>query len=42
MSAETRRERARARGSACQPPRLNGLKYFEKPALQYWATALSY
>lgn len=23
-------------------PRLNGLKYFEKPALQYWATAASY
>lgn len=23
-------------------PRLNGLKYFEKPALQYWATAVSY
>ncbi|HEY4375266.1 MAG TPA: glycosyltransferase family 39 protein, partial [Burkholderiales bacterium] len=23
-------------------PRLNGLKYFEKPALQYWATAISY
>jgi 4-amino-4-deoxy-L-arabinose transferase-like glycosyltransferase len=22
-------------------PRLNGLKYFEKPPLQYWATALS-
>ncbi|HMH19485.1 MAG TPA: 4-amino-4-deoxy-L-arabinose transferase, partial [Burkholderiales bacterium] len=20
-------------------PRLNGFKYFEKPALQYWATA---
>ena len=23
-------------------PRLNGLKYFEKPALQYWATAAFY
>lgn len=23
-------------------PRLNGLKYFEKPALQYWATAAAY
>jgi 4-amino-4-deoxy-L-arabinose transferase-like glycosyltransferase len=23
-------------------PRLNGYKYFEKPALQYWATAISY
>ncbi len=23
-------------------PRLNDLKYFEKPALQYWATAVSY
>jgi 4-amino-4-deoxy-L-arabinose transferase-like glycosyltransferase len=23
-------------------PRLNGLKYFEKPALQYWATAIAY
>ena len=23
-------------------PRLNGFKYFEKPALQYWATALGY
>ncbi|MBS0321470.1 MAG: glycosyltransferase family 39 protein [Proteobacteria bacterium] len=23
-------------------PRLNGLKYFEKPPLQYWATALAY
>ncbi|HTH40776.1 MAG TPA: glycosyltransferase family 39 protein, partial [Rhodocyclaceae bacterium] len=23
-------------------PRLNGIKYFEKPALQYWATALGY
>jgi 4-amino-4-deoxy-L-arabinose transferase-like glycosyltransferase len=23
-------------------PRLNGIKYFEKPALQYWATALAY
>ncbi len=23
-------------------PRLNGLKYFEKPALQYWATAVAY
>lgn len=23
-------------------PRLNGLKYFEKPALQYWVTALSF
>ncbi len=23
-------------------PRLNGLKYFEKPALQYWATAGAY
>lgn len=23
-------------------PRLNGIKYFEKPALQYWATAISY
>jgi 4-amino-4-deoxy-L-arabinose transferase-like glycosyltransferase len=23
-------------------PRLNGLKYFEKPPLQYWATALFY
>ncbi len=23
-------------------PRLNGIKYFEKPALQYWATAASY
>ena len=23
-------------------PRLNGLKYFEKPILQYWATALAY
>ena len=23
-------------------PRLNGIKYFEKPPLQYWATALSF
>ena len=23
-------------------PRLNGLKYFEKPPLQYWATAISF
>ena len=23
-------------------PRLNGLKYFEKPPLQYWATAATY
>src|SRR6476619_4302537 len=23
-------------------PRLNGLKYFEKPPLQYWLTAASY
>src|SRR5690625_479905 len=23
-------------------PRLNGFKYFEKPPLQYWATAVSY
>ena len=23
-------------------PRLNGIKYFEKPPLQYWATALAY
>lgn len=23
-------------------PRLNGLKYFEKPALQYWTTAIAY
>lgn len=23
-------------------PRLNGIKYFEKPALQYWATAAAY
>src|SRR6266513_192883 len=23
-------------------PRLNGYKYFEKPALQYWATAVSF
>ena len=23
-------------------PRLNGIKYFEKPALQYWATATSF
>src|SRR5258706_6822181 len=23
-------------------PRLNGLKYFEKPPLQYWASALSF
>lgn len=23
-------------------PRLNGFKYFEKPALQYWATAVAY
>src|SRR5436190_6381741 len=23
-------------------PRLNGLKYFEKPPLQYWATAASF
>ena len=23
-------------------PRLNGLKYFEKPALQYWATATAF
>ena len=23
-------------------PRLNGLKYFEKPALQYWITAAAY
>ena len=23
-------------------PRLNGLKYFEKPVLQYWITAVSY
>src|ERR1700716_1155232 len=23
-------------------PRLNGFKYFEKPALQYWATAIAF
>ena len=23
-------------------PRLNGLKYFEKPALQYWATGVAF
>ncbi|MGH8731979.1 MAG: ArnT family glycosyltransferase, partial [Burkholderiales bacterium] len=23
-------------------PRLNGIKYFEKPPLQYWATATAY
>ncbi len=23
-------------------PRLNGLKYFEKPPLQYWATAVAF
>lgn len=23
-------------------PRLNGIKYFEKPALQYWATAIAF
>jgi len=23
-------------------PRLNGFKYFEKPPLQYWATAAAY
>ena len=23
-------------------PRLNGLKYFEKPPLQYWATAAAF
>src|SRR6188472_3424009 len=23
-------------------PRLNGIKYFEKPPLQYWASALSF
>src|SRR5215470_11782294 len=23
-------------------PRLNGFKYFEKPVLQYWATAVSF
>src|SRR5215813_2544431 len=23
-------------------PRLNGIKYFEKPPLQYWATAAAY
>ena len=23
-------------------PRLNGFKYFEKPALQYWATAAAF
>ena len=23
-------------------PRQNGLKYFEKPAFQYWATAVAY
>src|SRR5215813_14612959 len=23
-------------------PRLNGIKYFEKPPLQYWATAVAY
>ena len=23
-------------------PRLNGIKYFEKPALQYWATATAF
>src|SRR5271169_6272542 len=23
-------------------PRLNGIKYFEKPALQYWITAAAY
>src|SRR5256712_7669153 len=26
-------------GGDCIPPRLNGFKYFEKPPLQYWATA---
>ena len=23
-------------------PRLNGLKYFEKPPMQYWATAIAF
>ena len=23
-------------------PRLNGIKYFEKPPLQYWATAIAF
>jgi len=23
-------------------PRLNGIKYFEKPPLQYWTTALAF
>ena len=23
-------------------PRLNGIKYFEKPPLQYWATAAAF
>ena len=34
--------REMAVGSDWVTPRLNGIKYFEKPPLQYWATALAY
>jgi 4-amino-4-deoxy-L-arabinose transferase-like glycosyltransferase len=34
--------REMAEGGDWITPRLNGLKYFEKPPLQYWATAVSF
>ncbi|MDE3011782.1 MAG: glycosyltransferase family 39 protein [Pseudomonadota bacterium] len=34
--------REMALGSDWITPRLNGIQYFEKPPLQYWATALAY
>jgi hypothetical protein len=40
--ADTPRSRARWPTGDWVTPRLNGLKYFEKPPLQYWASALSF
>src|ERR1700682_992809 len=34
--------REMAAGGDWVTPRLNGIKYFEKPPLQYWATAVAY
>ncbi len=34
--------REMAQGGDWVTPRLNGLKYFEKPPLQYWATAVAF
>ncbi len=34
--------REMAKGGDFVTPRLNGIQYFEKPPLQYWATAIAY